>query len=75
MARRCDCSGPRNLIRDVGQQACVERLLLKSTPSSGYDMLLQHGLPERLFEAIALRHPTRFSPAALANAKRPVAEV
>ena len=59
----------RNLIADVGEQECVERLLLKAAPSSGYDMLIRHGLPELLFEAVALRHPHRFSEAALKNAK------
>jgi hypothetical protein len=59
----------RNLIADVGEQECVERLLLKTTPSSGYDMLLRHELPELLFEAVALRHRDRFSEAALANAR------
>ena len=59
----------RNLISDVGEQECVERLLLKPTPSSGYDMLLRHDMPDLLFEAIALRHPDRFSARALDNAR------
>lgn len=59
----------RNLIAQVGEQECVERLLLKSTPSSGYDMLLRRDMPDLLFEAIALRHPGRFSERALANAR------
>lgn len=59
----------RNLIADVGEQECVERLLLKPTPSSGYDMLLRHDMPDLLFEAIALRYPDRFSDRALTNAK------
>lgn len=59
----------RNLIAEVGEQECVERLLLKPTPSSGYDMLLRRDMPDLLFEAIALRHPDRFSERALENAR------
>ncbi len=65
----------RNLIGEVGERDCVERLLLKAAPSSGFEMLLEYGLPNLLFEAVALRHPSQFSDAALDSARRRMAEV
>jgi hypothetical protein len=63
----------RNMIREIGECACVERLLLKPTVSTGFDMLLDYGLPNLLFEAVALRHPSQFSEAALAKARERMA--
>ena len=59
----------RTLIRDVGERECVERLLLKSTPSSGFAMLVDYQMPHLLFEAVALRHRDQFSAEAIDNAE------
>lgn len=65
----------RQSIGKVGEQACVERLLLKVEPSTGFDMLVAHGMPHLLFEAVALRHAEEFSESALAQARMRLASL
>lgn len=59
----------RNSIAEIGELRTVARLLLKAKPSEGFGMLLERGMPERTFEAVALRHASQFGEDALEAAK------
>lgn len=59
----------RNSIAEFGEQKTLAKLLLKSKPSEGFAMLLERGMPERTFEAVALRHASRFSELELESAR------
>ena len=59
----------RNSIADNGEVRTVAALLLKKKPSDGFAMLIDRGMPELTFEALALRHPTRFSDVELEAAR------
>jgi hypothetical protein len=59
----------RNSIAEFGERQTVARLLLKTKPSEGFGMLLERGMPERTFEAVALKHASEFSEKELDAAK------
>ena len=44
--------------------------LVTGKPSAGFQMLLDRGMPELTFEAVALRHIDRFGPTVLEAAKK-----
>jgi hypothetical protein len=51
----------RNSITKFGEQNTVAKLLLKPKASEGFAMLMERGMPERTFEAVALKHAVRFN--------------
>lgn len=46
----------RQKIAKEGELKTVVDLLLSKKPSDGFQMLIDRGMPERTFEAVALRH-------------------
>jgi len=42
--------------------------------TDGFLILMRHGRPDMTGEAIVIRHPDKFSPAAVASAKRKLEE-
>lgn len=64
----------RQKIKKVGEQQTVSDLLLSGKPSEGFRMLLDRAMPERTFEAVALRHPEKFGEEELTVAKERLAD-
>lgn len=62
----------RQQIKRDGEQATVEKLINKGA-SAGYKMLLDRDMADLTFEAVALRHPNRFSEATLLAARERLA--
>jgi hypothetical protein len=59
----------RNSIAQLGEVETLSRLILKAKASEGFGMLVERGMPERTFEAVALRHADRFEEKVLEAAK------
>jgi hypothetical protein len=54
-------SRTRQKIAKVGELQTVNDLVVVAKkPSEGFSMLIERGMPELTFEAVALRHPDRF---------------
>lgn len=51
----------RQKIARVGELATVKDLILGTKPSEGFFMLIERGMVGLTFEAVALRHPERFT--------------
>jgi hypothetical protein len=52
-----------------GAAGAMSRLILKKTPSKGFDLAVKYGLDEETYEAIALRYADRFDPEVIEAAK------
>lgn len=61
----------RQKIARVGELQTVHDLIVGTKkPSEGFTMLIERGMPELTFEAVALRHPDRFDQMTLDAASR-----
>lgn len=64
----------RQKIARVGELQTVNDLIVGTKkPSEGFTMLIERGMPELTFEAVALRHPDRFNRITLDAASRRLA--
>lgn len=59
----------RQKITRDGEHETVRSLIVRPTPSDGFEMLVERGFTDLLFEAVALRHPDRFEAEVLAAAQ------
>ncbi len=57
------------MIERRGIIEAVERVVTARDDTVGYRLLTEHGLEDKAFEAVVLRHPEAFSPKAVAAAK------
>lgn len=57
------------MIREHGIIGAVERIVTRRTETEGYRVLVEMGLEDMAFEAVVLRHPDSFSPAAVVASK------
>ena len=64
----------RPKIKEVGELEAIKSLIMKPKPSEGFFMLIERGMPELTFEAVALRHPEQFDEAVIAAAKKRLSE-
>lgn len=67
-------SRTRQKITAVGELEAIKALILKPKPSEGFFMLIERGMPELTFEAVALRHPEHFDEDVIAAAKKRLSE-
>jgi hypothetical protein len=64
----------RRMIQKRGIIAAVERTVLKKDVTVGYRALLAEGMQDMAFEAVVLRFPDAFSPAAVEQSRARLAE-
>lgn len=65
----------RQKIARVGVTTTIADLINKDQPSDGFQMLVERGMADLLFESIALRHPDRFDESTVANARQRLDDV
>ena len=68
--RRFHASRTWQMIERHGIIPAVERIVARSTASSGYSTLVERGFKDKAFEAVVLRHPEAFSEKAVESARK-----
>jgi hypothetical protein len=63
-------SRTRQMIQRVGELQTIVKLVNKKTPSEGFKMLVDRGMAELAFEAVALRHSNKFEGECLAKCRQ-----
>ena len=72
--RRQRASRTWPMIERHGVIEAVERVVKRKADAAGYTALVEMGLEEHAFEAVILRHPSAFSPEAVARSKERLGE-
>ena len=71
--RRQPAAYTRRMFKDHGVLKAVDLLVSKEKETAGYTALVEVGLQDYAFEAVVLRYPTLFSPAAVAQSRTRIA--
>jgi hypothetical protein len=71
--RRQPAAYTRRMFKDHGVLKAVGLLVSKEKETAGYTALVEVGLQDYAFEAVVLRHPTLFPPAAVAQSRARIA--
>ena len=64
----------RQKIEKVGVRKVLEDAATAAKPDDGFQLLIEHGMPELTGEAIVLRHPEGFEPAVIDAARARLSE-
>ena len=72
--RRQPASYTRRMFKEHGVLKAVDLLVSKKKETAGYAALIEVGLHDYAFEAVVVRHPTLFSPIAVAQSTARMAD-
>jgi hypothetical protein len=72
--KRVRSSRTRQSFQRNGILTTVENVVSRNKPTEGYTALVAAGMEDFTFEAVVLRHPENFTPLAIENATRRIAE-
>lgn len=63
------------MIEEHGIIGAIERIVTRRAETEGYRVLVEMGLEDMAFEAVALRHPDSFTPAAVTASEKRMQEL